>query len=127
MYLKKATYQSLKGSSIAEVVTALLIISLSIALTGVLFANVFSSSGRYLRQEAWFAVNECFNVTRLTKDVESMENVMPKFSIEKTSVKVEGVNDLWIVKIEALTSEGKILATRQLMVEVPSDVIKTKE
>jgi hypothetical protein len=124
MLLNAVPYK-LKGSSLAEVVTAMLIISLSMALTGMLFANVFGSSGRYLKQEAWFIVNEYVNATIQKKDVEPFETVLSKFSIEKTSTKAESINDLWIVTIDATTKEGKVLAMRKFMIEVPINDVKS--
>lgn len=120
-----AIQNKLKGSSLAEVVTAMLIISLSMALTGMLFANVFGSSARYLKQEAWFTVNEYVNATIQKNDVESLEFVLSKFTVVKTCEKADSVDDLWVVTINAVTKEGKVLVTRKFMIEVPINDIKS--
>jgi hypothetical protein len=123
----KIPYYQLKGSSIAEVVTAMLIISLSMALTGMLVADIFGSSGRYLRHEAWFDVNKYVNITKAAKNIEPVQEVLPRYKIEKSSYKAENENDLWIVIVNAIANDGKVLVTRKFMMEVPADTMVVKK
>jgi hypothetical protein len=111
----------LKGSSIIEVVTGLFIISLSIALTGVLFANVFDSSGRMLKQQAWFATNEWRSQVLLTGNIVSEEIDKGYYIINKESALVDETKGLWMINIEAFKPEGDILTSCKFFMEVDSE------
>ena len=100
-----------------EVVTAMVIISLSIALTGALFANVFNSSHRMLQQQAWFMMNKIGNTALINKDIADAEIERSTLIFRKKSFAIDKDKGLWLVVFEAEDKTGKILARRRLLVE----------
>lgn len=108
----------LKGSSLMEVITAMVIISLSLALTGVLFANVFNSSERMLRQQAWFIMNNISNKAVINKDITESEIDSNAIIVKKKSFAFDEKNGLWLVVIEAEDRAGKVLARRRVLIEI---------
>lgn len=115
--------KSVQGSSIVEVVTAMLIISLSMAATGILFAQVFGSSRRFVRHEAWFAANLWVEECRLMRDVKPESLELPHFTLVKTSDQMDADKNLWLVTIEATTPGGALLVQRRFLLEVASDLL----
>jgi hypothetical protein len=116
----------LKGSSLMEVVTAMVIISLSIALTGVLFANVFNSSKRMLKQQAWFKLNEIGNITFINKDITEIEIELSPLVIKKKSIVIDKERGLWLVVLEAQDQTGEVLTRRRLFIETFDEVSKDR-
>lgn len=108
----------LKGSSLMEVITAMVIISLSLALTGVLFANVFNSSERMLRQQAWFIMNNISNKAVINKDITESEIDSNAIIVKKKSFAIDEENGLWLVVVEAEDRAGKVLARRRVLIEI---------
>jgi len=108
----------IKGSSIMEVVTALVIISLSIAFTGVLFARVFGNSNRLLQQKAWFVVNEMGNKALLNKEIEEGEVTYESFFVKKKSFVIDEAKGLWLLEFEAHQLDGKQLTKRRILLEL---------
>lgn len=117
-YMLKCRLQS---SSIAEVVTAMLLISLSMALASMLLSDIFGSSGRYMKHKAWFAVNEYVNMTRLSKSIETTADTLPGIILDKSAIRMEGNPDLWEVIIKATSNEGKLLVMRRFAIELPEN------
>ncbi len=107
----------LKGSSLMEVVTAMVIISLSIALTGALFANVFNSSKRMLKQQAWFKLNEIGNLTYINKDITEIEIDLSPLVIKKKSFVIDNERGLWLVVFEAQDQTGDVLTRKRLLID----------
>jgi hypothetical protein len=107
----------IKGSSLMEVVTAMVIISLSIALTGALLGNVLNSSQRMLKQQAWFMMNEIGNNALINKDIADNEIDRNTLVFRKKSFAIDKEKGLWFVVFEAEDRTGKILARRRLLVE----------
>jgi hypothetical protein len=114
----------LKGSSLMEVVTAMVIISLSIALTGVLFANVFNSSKRMLKQQAWFKLNEIGNLAFINKDITEIEIDLSPLVIKKKSIVIDKERGLWLVVFEAQDQTGEVLTRKRLFIETFDEVSK---
>lgn len=109
-----------------EVVTAMVIISLSIALTGVLFANVFNSSKRMLKQQAWFKLNEIGNITFINKDITEIEIELSPLVIKKKSIVIDKERGLWLVVLEAQDQTGEVLTRRRLFIETFDEVSKDR-
>jgi Tfp pilus assembly protein PilV len=116
----------IRGSSIIEVVIALFIISISIALTGSLFTKVFQSSKRVLQQKAWYDLNEWSNQVKLTKDIKESIFVKDVYSLEKNALLIDESKGLWQVNMIAFkniedtllfTSEND-LASIQFLIEI---------
>ena len=110
--------KKIKGSSIIEVVTGIFIISLSIALTGVLFAGVFTSSSRIKKQRAWFHMNQWGNEIMLTHNIINEEVEYPSFKMIKESEILDEENNLWVVRIRAVESKGEVISQRKFIIEV---------
>jgi hypothetical protein len=106
-----------KGSSILEVVVGIFIISLSLALTGSLFAQVFASSDRMLKQKAWFAENKIGNEVVLSENTETETIEYPSFTIIKTGEPVDQKKELWMIKIEAFDSNKKMIISRRFLLK----------
>lgn len=107
-----------------EVVTAMVIISLSIALTGVLFANVFNSSKRMLKQQAWFKLNEIGNLAFINKDITEIEIDLSPLVIKKKSIVIDKERGLWLVVFEAQDQTGEVLTRKRLFIETFDEVSK---
>jgi Tfp pilus assembly protein PilV len=110
----------LKGSSIIEVVVAIFIISLSIALSGVLFNNVFSSSDRLLKQRAWYDVNQMLCQAELSKDTEAFIIEKNHYTLSKQAQMIDESKGLWRLQIEARQINEKVLAIRRIYLEIPT-------
>ena len=114
-----------KGSSIMEIVTGLFIVTLSMALTGVLFANVLDASGRMRKQQAWYAIQEWGNQTRMNKNLEPQEISRPSFRMIKNCILLEEEKRLWEVIIVAVEekaqAEPKELAVIRFLMEVDEE------
>lgn len=122
--LKLALTKSTKGSSIIEVVTALTIISVSLSLTGVLFASVFNSHNRYLKSQAWFVVNEWVSDTRMTKEVEQEDKDYQLFVVTKKRKTIDADYGLVLITIQAIDLQGKELAMRNFYMHIEPKSMK---
>lgn len=118
------TKYRLKGSSLMEVITAMVIISLSISLTGVLFANVFNSSKRMLKQQARFKLNEIGNLTFIDKDITEIEIELSSLVVKKKSIVIDKEKGLWLVVLEAQDKAGEVLTRKRLFIETFDEVSK---
>lgn len=100
-----------------EVVVAMFIISMSISLTATLFASVFGSSQQYLKQQAWFAMNQWVNDCRKLRDTSPLSKDFDVFVLEKTVVEENAAAGLWQIKFEAFSPQGKLLVYRTILLE----------
>ncbi|MBR8534936.1 hypothetical protein KDU71_05135 [Carboxylicivirga sediminis] len=110
---------TVKGSSIIEVVVAIFIISMSIALSGVLFNTVFSSSDRLLKQRAWYDTNHLVNEVITTKNTEPLILEKQLYTVSKQTQLMDEAKGLWLIQINATQGEDKLLASRRLYIEIP--------
>ncbi len=94
--------ERVKGSSLIEVVVGLFIISLSIALAGTLFAQVFDSSKRIITQKAWYDVNMWRSQVYLTNSIESEEKAKKVYRLIKHCELQNENKGLWLVNIKAV-------------------------
>jgi hypothetical protein len=123
MSLKKG---NIKGSSIIEVVTGIFIISLSLALTGVLFAGVLNSSSRIEKQRAWFHLNQWSNQIKMSGYIIFEEMDFPLFRMVKETEVMDKERDLVLVRIIAVDNNGETIATRKFLVKAQDNNGKEK-
>ncbi len=111
----------LKGGSLAEVMVALVIISLSIALSGTFMGNLFDSSNRMLKLKAWYAVNIWRNEILLSGDIEATEIDASGYRLVKTSALVNDEKGLWLIQIVAVKDssfkEDQLITESQFYLE----------
>ena len=112
-------FSKIKGNSIIEVVVAIFIISMTIALSGVLFNNVFSSSDRMLKQRAWYEVNRLLSETLSTKNTEALLLEQDHYTVTKQSQIVDEAKGLWLIVFEAREPDEKLLVARKVYLEIP--------
>ena len=93
------------------------IISLSIALTGLLFSQVFASSDRMLKQRAWFELNEWRGQIIINKDTENEMVKKESYVLVKESTLVDSEKKLWLINIVAKDDNDKIIMERKFFIE----------
>ena len=110
--------RKVKGSSIIEVVVGLFIISLSIALTGVLFAKLFNSSSRMLKQRVWHHVNQVANDVHLNQNVEALAVDHKNYTIARQTELIDEKKGLWKIRIVAHDKQEQELVSRRFIMEI---------
>lgn len=110
-----------RGNSIIEVVVAILLISLSMALSGVLFASLFNSSERVLKQRAWYEVSQIAHHTRWTADMEAVVVEKQGVQIQKKTERLDEDKGIWLVIIQAMDTQQKHLAQRRFLMQIQED------
>ncbi len=106
--------RSLAGSTIAEVVTGVFLISLGMALTVVVFSKTMDYSNLYVRHQAINAVNELIVQQTKAMDFKPGETDSGDILITSSTAPFPGNDSLQIVTWSAsLKSSGKILYERR--------------
>lgn len=108
----------MNGSSVIEVVVALFLISLSIALTGVFFARVMDQSQRMMKLKAWYQLNEYCHKTQLNQNTDSEVMETDLLVLTRESVLLDEEKGLWETNLIVKDKRDKVLATRRLLWEM---------
>ena len=111
-------FKRIRGSSLPEVVTAIVIISLSIALTGVLFGLFTNSSGRIQKLQAVYLAGEIIDKAVLSENTEDEEIITENFIARKTVISIDEERNLWLFLVDITDLEGDALFSRKQIMEI---------
>jgi len=110
---------TLRGSTMIEVVVGFFLISLAVGLTTVLFNQVMNSSVLYSRHRAYLAVNNLVEKQQEQNTYEAVSEEYGDLVIEVTLTPFDEKRKLYIVTYEAIQKEKKeVLYTRQLLKQI---------
>lgn len=108
---------NVKGGTVIEVVIALLIVSLSIALTGMLFASFFDASQRMVKQQAWYDVENYCNRLKLEKVIESAEIDRGPYTIVSNVEQVNEFAGVICIEVFGIDQDGDRIVMRKFYLE----------
>lgn len=107
--------RKVKGSSLIETITAMLIISMVFGMALLIYLNVYKANGQILRAEAAIALQDAWAETERSKDFTNRSWKFDDFVLYREINPSTDNKDLLVIKFEIRNKEAKLLSERKFL------------
>lgn len=117
----------LKGSSLVEVLVAMIIIMSSLAAGVILYGKIHKSSLIRMKITANLHVEKIMTETRASKEFVDKEFTIDNIIIQREFIPYEEYENLQVMQVKAINKEGKVLLEKKEIVLLETGSNETKK
>lgn len=106
----------IKAATILESLIAMVIIMVCIGVSSMIYLNVLDSDKERLQMKLRLLLNDEVSLLKQESLFVDSEKQVEGFTIKVNVSRFDGANNVWVLKLQALDSNGKLILSRNELV-----------